>query len=47
MITTSLSDLKEHLNEYAERAEREHECYTVTRNGRPADLIVNAEEWRR
>jgi prevent-host-death family protein len=44
MITTSLSDLKAHLNEYAERAEREHERYTVTRNGRPAVVMVGAGE---
>ena len=45
MITTSLSDLKAHLSEYAERAEREHERYTVTRNGRPAVVMVSADEW--
>ncbi|MBL0704005.1 type II toxin-antitoxin system Phd/YefM family antitoxin [Sinomonas cellulolyticus] len=45
MITTSLSDLKAHLSEYAERAEREHERYTITRNGRPAVVMVGAGEW--
>lgn len=45
MITTSLSDLKAHLSEYAERAEREHERYTVTRNGRPAVVMLSADEW--
>ena len=38
MITTSLSDLKAHLSEYDER-------YTVTRNGRPAVVMVSADEW--
>jgi antitoxin YefM len=43
--TTSLSDLKAHLSEYADRAEHEHEQYTITRNGRPAVVLVSAEEW--
>jgi len=45
METTSLSDLKTHLSEYAERAEREHEQFTITRNGRPAVVLVSADEW--
>jgi prevent-host-death family protein len=45
MQTTSLSDLKAHLSEYAERAEVEHEQYTITRNGRPAVVMVSAEDW--
>lgn len=45
MQITSLSDLKAHLSEYADRAEREHERYTITRNGRPAVVLVSADEW--
>jgi prevent-host-death family protein len=45
METTSLSDLKSHLSEYADRAEREHEQFTITRNGRPAVVLVSADEW--
>jgi antitoxin YefM len=45
METTSLSDLKSHLSEYADRAEREHERFTITRNGRPAVVLVSADEW--
>ena len=45
MQTTSLSDLKAHLSEAALRAELEHEQYTITRNGRPAIVIVSADEW--
>ena len=33
METTSLSDHKAHLSEYADRAEHEHERFTITRNG--------------
>src|SRR5664279_204772 len=42
---TSLSDLKSHLSEYADRAELEHEQFTITRNGRPAVVMVSADEW--
>ncbi|WP_203337443.1 type II toxin-antitoxin system Phd/YefM family antitoxin [Nocardioides limicola] len=35
MQITSLSDLKAHLSEFADRAEREHERYTITRNAEP------------
>lgn len=45
METTSLSNLKSHLSEYADRAEREHEQFTITRNGRPAVVLVSADEW--
>lgn len=45
METTSLSDLKSHLSEYADRAEREHEQFTITRNGRPAVVMISADEW--
>ena len=45
METTSLSDLKAHLSEYADRAEREHERFSITRNGRPAVVLVSADEW--
>ncbi|MFT4009631.1 MAG: type II toxin-antitoxin system Phd/YefM family antitoxin [Nocardioidaceae bacterium] len=45
MLTISLSDLKAHLSENVERAEVEHEQYTITRNGRPAVVMVSADEW--
>ena len=45
METTSLSDLKAHLSEYADRAEREHERFSITRNGRPVVVLVSADEW--
>lgn len=45
METTSLSDLKSHLSEFADRAEREHEQFTITRNGRPAVVLISADEW--
>lgn len=45
METTSLSELKAHLSEYADRAELQHERFTITRNGRPAVVMVSADEW--
>ncbi len=45
METTSLSDLKTHLSEYADRAELQHEQFTITRNGRPAVVMVSVDEW--
>lgn len=45
METTSLSDLKSHLSEYADRAESQHEQFTITRNGRPSVVLVSAVEW--
>lgn len=46
METTSLSDLKSHLSDYADRAEREHEQFLITRNGRPAVVLVSVDEWQ-
>jgi len=40
-----LSELKARLNEYAARAEREHERFTITRNGRPTVVMISADEW--
>ena len=40
-----MSELKAHLSEYADRAEHEHEQFTITRNGRPAVVMVSADEW--
>lgn len=45
MQTMSLSDLKSHFSECADRAEHEHEQFTITRNGRPSVVMVSADEW--
>ena len=44
MQIASLQDLKPHLSEYADRAEREHERFTITRNGRPSFVVMSAED---
>ena len=43
--TTSLSELKAHLSEYADRAQHQHEQFSITRNGRPAVVLISADEW--
>ena len=45
MLTISLSDLKAHLSENVVRAQVEHEQYTITRNVRPAAVMISADEW--
>jgi prevent-host-death family protein len=45
METRPLSDLKAHLSEYVQRAEVEHERYTITRNGRPSVVLLSADDW--
>jgi prevent-host-death family protein len=44
MQIASLQDLKAHLSEYADRAEREHERFTITRNGRPSFVVMSADD---
>ncbi len=39
--TVPLSDCKAHLSELADRVEREHERVVLTRNGRPAAVIMS------
>ncbi|BBH15716.1 antitoxin RelF [Nocardioides baekrokdamisoli] len=45
MQTIPLSDFKAHLSENVERAQVEHEQFTITRNGRPAVVMISADEW--
>lgn len=44
MQIASLQDLKAHLSDFADRAEREHERFTITRNGRPSFVVMSAED---
>ena len=45
-MTESLafSEAKAHLSELAERVEREHERFLVTRNGRPSFVLVSPDD---
>jgi antitoxin YefM len=39
--TLSLAEIKAHLSEIVDRVEREHERIVLTRNGRPAAVIMS------
>lgn len=44
MSTKPIREVRDHFSEVVERVEREHERVTVTRNGRPAAVILSPED---
>ena len=40
-----ITEAKDRLTELADRAAREHDRFTLTRNGRPHVVIVSVAEW--
>lgn len=44
MLTTSLADAKTNLSAYVSQVEREHERVTITKNGRPAAVVVSVDD---
>ncbi|MGH8964317.1 MAG: type II toxin-antitoxin system Phd/YefM family antitoxin [Actinomycetes bacterium] len=40
MAIEPLRAVRDHLSEFVDRAEREHERFVVTRNGRPAAVLL-------
>ncbi|MFF0306216.1 type II toxin-antitoxin system Phd/YefM family antitoxin [Streptosporangium sp. NPDC004379] len=40
-----ISEAKDRLTELADRAAREHDHFTITRNGRPHAVIMSVAEW--
>lgn len=42
--TVPFTEAKAHLSELVDRVSREHERFVVTRNGRPAAVLVSPEE---
>ena len=44
MSTQSLRDVLDHLSEVIDRVEHQHERVVVTRNGKPAAVIVSPED---
>ena len=42
--TLPLAEIKAHLSEIVDRVEREHERVILTRNGRPAAVILSPED---
>lgn len=44
MTIESLRTVKDRFSEYVDRVEREHERVLVTRNGRPAAVLISPED---
>jgi antitoxin YefM len=44
MDSRPLADVKDHLSEYVDQVAREHARVTITRNGRPAAVLVSPED---
>lgn len=44
MSTESLRTVRDQFSEFVERVQREHERVTVTKNGRPAAVLVSVED---
>lgn len=40
-----MADLKAHLSEYADRAEKQGERFVITRNGRPSVVMVSSDDF--
>lgn len=45
MTTTSLSDAKVHLSDYIKAAEDTHDRTTITKNGRPAAVLISCDDF--
>jgi prevent-host-death family protein len=45
MRTTTLADAKAHLSEIIASAQSTHERVTITKNGRPAVVVVSIEDY--
>lgn len=44
MTTVPLSEAKDKLSAYVEQAEKTHEIVTITRHGRPAAVLMSADD---
>jgi antitoxin YefM len=44
MTTESLRTVRDRFSEYVDRVEREHERVVVTRNGRPAAVLISPDD---
>ena len=44
MSTQSLRDVRDHLSEVIDRVEQQHDSVVVTRNGRPAAVILSPDD---
>jgi prevent-host-death family protein len=44
MATDSLRNVKDRFSEFVDRVDREHERIVVTRNGRPAAVLISPDD---
>ena len=44
MVSEPLRTVRDHLSEFIERVERQHERIVITRNGRAAAILVSPED---
>ncbi len=44
MVTDSLRNVKDRFSEFVDRVDREHERVIVTRNGRPAAVLISPDD---
>ena len=44
MKTTSLADVRSQLSKYVEDVARTHERVTITKNGKPAAVLISTED---
>jgi prevent-host-death family protein len=44
MSTESLRAVRDHFSDFVDRVEREHDRVTITRNGRPAAVLISVED---
>jgi len=44
MSTQSLRDVRDHLSEVVDRVEHQHERVVITRNGKPAAVILSPDD---
>jgi prevent-host-death family protein len=44
MTTQSLRDVRDHLSEVIDRVEQQHDRVVITRNGRPAAVILSPDD---
>ncbi len=44
MTTEALRTVKDRFSEYVDRVERDHERVVVTRNGRPAAVLISTDD---
>jgi len=45
MQTLPISKVKDRLNELVDSASQTHERVTITKNGRPAAILIGVDEW--